>query len=369
MARHATPEVEVLFACGARTAVRHVRALADLLRAVLQRLPRLLGDQRTPARATWPRAWRRAGHAFRKLRLHRVEANVQPATPLERSDAPASAEGFSPRYLKVAGRWRDHERWAITRGLAPGATSLRPMCSAPRSSRPRWARSCSPAAAPTSRADPAGGRRQLTRSSQAGDATARASATARARRREAERSSPGCRAGPTGLKANLRDGSSTSTPIAEECEAPEPEETPTPTPTETPTETPETPTPTPTATPTATPEPEPTATVDPGAARGTTGHRRCSSGGRMTADTLFADRYRLERRLGVGGMATVQLALDTRLRAPRGRQAAGRAPGGGRELRLALPPRGARRRAARAPEHRPGLRLRLRGGDRVASTS
>jgi serine/threonine protein kinase len=33
----------------------------------------------------------------------------------------------------------------------------------------------------------------------------------------------------------------------------------------------------------------------------------------MTAETLFADRYRLERRLGIGGMATVQLALDTRL--------------------------------------------------------
>jgi eukaryotic-like serine/threonine-protein kinase len=33
----------------------------------------------------------------------------------------------------------------------------------------------------------------------------------------------------------------------------------------------------------------------------------------MTADTLFADRYRLERRLGVGGMASVQLAMDTRL--------------------------------------------------------
>jgi len=33
----------------------------------------------------------------------------------------------------------------------------------------------------------------------------------------------------------------------------------------------------------------------------------------MTAHTLFADRYRLERRLGVGGMATVQLAMDTRL--------------------------------------------------------
>jgi serine/threonine-protein kinase len=31
------------------------------------------------------------------------------------------------------------------------------------------------------------------------------------------------------------------------------------------------------------------------------------------ADQLFADRYRLESRLGVGGMSTVQLAFDTRL--------------------------------------------------------
>ena len=31
------------------------------------------------------------------------------------------------------------------------------------------------------------------------------------------------------------------------------------------------------------------------------------------ADELFADRYRLEHRLGVGGMSTVQLAFDTRL--------------------------------------------------------
>jgi eukaryotic-like serine/threonine-protein kinase len=33
----------------------------------------------------------------------------------------------------------------------------------------------------------------------------------------------------------------------------------------------------------------------------------------MSTDELFAGRYRLERRLGVGGMATVQLAFDTRL--------------------------------------------------------
>jgi serine/threonine-protein kinase len=32
-----------------------------------------------------------------------------------------------------------------------------------------------------------------------------------------------------------------------------------------------------------------------------------------TEETLFAHRYRLERRIGVGGMSTVQLAFDTRL--------------------------------------------------------
>jgi len=55
-------------------------------------------------------------HAFGLLKLHRVEANIQP------ENAPSIAlvkrlgftlEGRSRRYLKIGGRWRDHERWAM----------------------------------------------------------------------------------------------------------------------------------------------------------------------------------------------------------------------------------------------------------------
>jgi ribosomal-protein-alanine N-acetyltransferase len=55
--------------------------------------------------------------AFSVLGLHRLEANIQPANVQSKALVTALGfrlEGVSPRYLKIAGAWRDHERYAIT---------------------------------------------------------------------------------------------------------------------------------------------------------------------------------------------------------------------------------------------------------------
>lgn len=57
-----------------------------------------------------------ARHAFGALGLHRLEANVQPANAASIAlvrRCGFAREGCSPAYLKIGGRWRDHERWAI----------------------------------------------------------------------------------------------------------------------------------------------------------------------------------------------------------------------------------------------------------------
>jgi len=55
-------------------------------------------------------------YAFGKLKLHRVEANIQPSNrasiDLVRKCG-FVCEGLSRRMLKVCGRWKDHERWAL----------------------------------------------------------------------------------------------------------------------------------------------------------------------------------------------------------------------------------------------------------------
>jgi ribosomal-protein-alanine N-acetyltransferase len=54
--------------------------------------------------------------AFKNLKLHRVEANVQPGNlasiAVLRKNG-FTKEGFSRRYLKIDNKWRDHERWAL----------------------------------------------------------------------------------------------------------------------------------------------------------------------------------------------------------------------------------------------------------------
>ncbi len=55
--------------------------------------------------------------AFLEHGLHRVEANIQPenlASARLVLGLGFRLEGHSPRYLRIGGRWRDHDRYALT---------------------------------------------------------------------------------------------------------------------------------------------------------------------------------------------------------------------------------------------------------------
>jgi [ribosomal protein S5]-alanine N-acetyltransferase len=56
------------------------------------------------------------GFAFGELGLHRLEANIQPENVASIALVRRlgfQKEGYSPRYLRIDGVWRDHERWAL----------------------------------------------------------------------------------------------------------------------------------------------------------------------------------------------------------------------------------------------------------------
>ena len=62
--------------------------------------------------------------AWNDLKLHRLEANIQPGNAASIAlvkNLGFTKEGYSPAYLKVGGRWRDHERWAIHATAPRGA--------------------------------------------------------------------------------------------------------------------------------------------------------------------------------------------------------------------------------------------------------
>jgi ribosomal-protein-alanine N-acetyltransferase len=120
VARSRRDDVVTLLACRAGNgAIVGVFTISQIVRGAFQSA--FLGYYGSAAHAR--RGYMRASlelvldHAFFSLRLHRLEANIQPGNGPSIALARGAGfrlEGFSPRYLLIGGRWRDHERWAIT---------------------------------------------------------------------------------------------------------------------------------------------------------------------------------------------------------------------------------------------------------------
>lgn len=70
------------------------------------------------------------GYAFEHLRLHRLEAQIQPGNHASLKLVQRLGfryEGTSPDLLFIAGAWRDHECWALTNAMvAPGPWPAHP---------------------------------------------------------------------------------------------------------------------------------------------------------------------------------------------------------------------------------------------------